>query len=539
MSRRVLFLAALGLVATVSPRASAADFTYRPPGELVSGSGKGRVDTKVYAPGMRFPIEVAPAYANSQVWGAGGMNGPGGTQCSTSNYSYPWRDNYCETRSWDMPLCPAGTGHQGQDIRASTCAKDVHWAVATTDGTITNIGSYSVYLTAADGTRYDYLHMSNVAVSLGAKVKRGQRLGKVSNVFGSTPTTIHLHFNMRQNVTGVGSVYVPPYLSLVESYKSLIGPPPDVNDPPKGQLDSASCDVVRGWAQDPDVADKPIPVRLYIDGKVGDAGATVLNLTASEKRDDLCGPLGSCEHAFSTPVPLSFLDGRAHEVRALAMDSAGGANTELPGGPKTITCVTVIPDGVLRHVPDPKTYASWSFDPIWHQVAVDDAKLAGREKGVDLPPVPRLVKGDDGAPEVWLIDGGLRRHVPNPDVLVAWSFDGTTIETMAAAEIAALPKGPVVRNAPFLVKGSGPEVWLVDDAFPKTTGGTAPDAAIGDDDASVPAADAVADMEGSCACRSAPAAEGATRSLGASFAALAIVVVVTRRRSSRRERQRA
>lgn len=40
----------------------------------------------------------------------------------------------------------AGEGHQGQDIRAATCEKGVHWVVAATDGTITNVGSYSVYL---------------------------------------------------------------------------------------------------------------------------------------------------------------------------------------------------------------------------------------------------------------------------------------------------------------------------------------------------------------------------------------------------------
>ncbi len=227
---------ALVLLFLLTVPAAAQEFSFLPPGTLQSGSGTGLDDDTVYAPGMRFPIEEAPAYANSQVWGRGGSQGGGGAQCDTQNFSYPWKDNYCETRSWDMPLCPSGKGHQGQDIRAASCTKDVHWVVAAEAGRVTSIGSYSVYVTADDGTRFDYLHMSQVAVAVGDRVTRGQRLGKVSNAFDGTPTTVHLHFNIRQNVAGVGMVYVSPYMSLVESYRELIGDvtpdPPDAGVPP-------------------------------------------------------------------------------------------------------------------------------------------------------------------------------------------------------------------------------------------------------------------------------------------------------------------
>ena len=204
------------------------EFTYQPPGQLVEGSGQGREDFTVYVPGMRFPIEEAPAYANSQVWGHGGMNGPGGGQCHEENYSYPWWDNYCETRSWDVPMCPTGNGHQGQDIRPRTCQDDLYWAVAAEDGAITNIGSYSVYLQGDSGTLHRYLHMSpsSVTVSVGDRVTRGQRLGRVSNAFGGTPTTIHLHYDINQYVAGHGNTYVSPYMSLVRSYEELLGVEP-------------------------------------------------------------------------------------------------------------------------------------------------------------------------------------------------------------------------------------------------------------------------------------------------------------------------
>jgi MYXO-CTERM domain-containing protein len=331
---RALRLLAIPLALAPLP-ALAGPFTYNPPGDLISGSGQGRVDDVVYAPGMRFPMEQGPAFANSQVYNAGGSLGPGGGQCDASNYDYPWRDNYCEIRQWDMPLCPAGTGHQGQDIRAATCEKDVHWVVAVDDGTITHIGSYTVYLTNADGTRFDYLHMDSVQVSLGDQVTRGQRLGRVSNNFGGTATTIHLHFNIQQDVEGLGAVFVPPYTSLIAAYEELFAPP---EEPPAGSLEGADCAKVTGWSQDPNAPDGPVDVTLTFDGLPGNPDATSVTVTADETRDDLCAALGSCDHGFSASVPSSLLDGEEHVVHAFAADTATGTLAELAGSPKSLLC---------------------------------------------------------------------------------------------------------------------------------------------------------------------------------------------------------
>jgi hypothetical protein len=216
----------LALLLLFPATVAAQDFTYNPPGDLVPGSGSGRADDMVYVPDMRFPIEVAPAYPNSQVWGRGGSQGGGGGQCDTENYSYPWWDNYCESRSWTMPLCPSGTGHQGQDIRPSTCDKSTHWVVAAEDGQITDIGTYAVWHVSDGGTQHRYLHMdmARLEVAAGQRVAKGDRLGLVSNDFGGTPTTIHLHYDINQNIPAAGgNVYVPTYMSLVRSYESLIG----------------------------------------------------------------------------------------------------------------------------------------------------------------------------------------------------------------------------------------------------------------------------------------------------------------------------
>lgn len=65
--------------------------------------------------------------------------------------------------------------------------------------------------------------MSNVAVTVGQTVRRGQVIGRVSNQFGGTATTVHLHFNIRKTVSGFGSVYAPTYMSLIRAYEALMG----------------------------------------------------------------------------------------------------------------------------------------------------------------------------------------------------------------------------------------------------------------------------------------------------------------------------
>jgi murein DD-endopeptidase MepM/ murein hydrolase activator NlpD len=204
-------------------------FAYYPAGQLAPAkSGKGRIgDNYVYAPGIRFPLEHAPAYLNSQVYGVGGLHGPKGSLCDQRNYAYPWRDNYCEKRAWNMPLCSGGKGHQGVDIRPATCEKNKHYAVAVEKGVITYIGSYTVKLRGESGRTYRYLHLDSRSLSVrkGQRVQRGQRIGLVSNNMGGTPTSIHLHFDMKQTIkvgTRSKTVFVPPYTSLVEAYKRLI-----------------------------------------------------------------------------------------------------------------------------------------------------------------------------------------------------------------------------------------------------------------------------------------------------------------------------
>jgi len=209
-------------------------FEYYAPGDLLPGSGIGRADNTIYAPDMVFPIKSAPTYLNSQVYRPGG--GVGGDQCDVSNYSMPWRDNFCETRTSNRttPLCSINKVHQGQDLRTGTATeclqmraqtpreRGLHKAVATEDGIIQYIGSYSLQLRGADtGFVYHYVHlnMRRLQVTEMQSVKAGDVIGVVSNDFGGTPTTYHLHFEIKAPVEGQGIVHVPPYMSLVSAYE--------------------------------------------------------------------------------------------------------------------------------------------------------------------------------------------------------------------------------------------------------------------------------------------------------------------------------
>ncbi len=211
-------------------------FNHHPAGALLPGTGSGYLDRTVWSPEMCFPFEEA-AYPNSQVYGPGGGMGPPAkpSQCDVSNYSLPWRDNFCESRGYASPLCANGKGHQGQDIRPATCKKDIHWVVAAEDGVITDIGTYTVTLTSSAPPhrvyRYLHLRMTQLVVAEGAVVRKGDRIGKASNDFGGTPTTIHLHLEIRAGVAGLSTdgkavlvhTFLPPYLSLVRAYERKLG----------------------------------------------------------------------------------------------------------------------------------------------------------------------------------------------------------------------------------------------------------------------------------------------------------------------------
>jgi murein DD-endopeptidase MepM/ murein hydrolase activator NlpD len=252
----------------LSRPAPKSDFTYYGPGDLIENTGwkkrPGRVDYHVYAR-MRFPIARPPAYVKSQSflpWGdcyrtghTGRLGRKGASyQCKVNgkplvfdesaavNFTYPWRDNFCEQRDFLVGQCPGGYGHQGEDIRPAQCVLNnaeadrclpyQDYVAAVHDGVIRrmpgNLGAYIVVNSENNRVRFRYLHMNPKFMDAdgllnGRQVSEGEIIGKVAT-WGDheNGTSYHLHFNI-QVFTAIGWVWVNPYMTLVAAYERLVG----------------------------------------------------------------------------------------------------------------------------------------------------------------------------------------------------------------------------------------------------------------------------------------------------------------------------
>lgn len=250
------------------PSKESEDFTYYPPGDLIENSGwkkmPGRADYNVYAR-IRFPMANAPGYIKSQSfmpWGDCYRTGHTGrigrkdspyackvngkpmlfNESAAVNWTYPWRDNFCEMRDFLVGQCPGGYGHQGQDMRPSNCVLNnegsdrclpyQHTIAASHDGLIWrtpgNLGAYIVWNSADEHARVRYLHMNpkmmdDEGLISGRIVSEGEIIGKVAT-WGDyeSGTSYHLHYNL-QVFTKVGWVWVNPYMTLVAAYERQIG----------------------------------------------------------------------------------------------------------------------------------------------------------------------------------------------------------------------------------------------------------------------------------------------------------------------------
>src|SRR3984957_7199046 len=100
------------------------DFIYRPVGDIIANSGHGkqggRADITAFSQ-IRFPLEKTPAFVHSQEFRNRRSSDKPIDEMAGSNTSYPWRDNFCEARSFNVGQCPSGFGHQGEDIRPAQC----------------------------------------------------------------------------------------------------------------------------------------------------------------------------------------------------------------------------------------------------------------------------------------------------------------------------------------------------------------------------------------------------------------------------------
>ena len=261
----------------------------------------------------------------------------------------------------------------------------------------------------------------------------------------------------------------------------------DPDAPPRGYLDTADCTQIAGWAQDQDTPTQSIDVHLYFDGPAGKS-TTARALTADGNRQDLCTAIGSCNHGFAIPPPRAMRDSKPHDVYAYGINTnPGGDNPLLTNAPKTFTCAPepLPPKMARRWITSPAVLDAWKFDPL--EIGVyPDAAIAALHKVDDAPAKPSLAQGDDGAPEVWVLDGARKRHVVDPASLAAWRFDAKTIVKTPAAKLAAMTSGPAWPKEPILVRAvGGPEVDVLDvdettaPTTPPAPGGGAPGSQVG------------------------------------------------------------
>lgn len=238
---------------------------------------------------------------------------------------------------------------------------------------------------------------------------------------------------------------------------------PTMAGQPIGYLDSAGCDVVAGWSQDPDIPDAPIDVHVYFTGPAGTPGAPAIATTANVHRDDLCGAIGSCAHGYFAPSPFSLHDGAPHDVYAYGIDNANEGNPQLGNSPRTLQCSPAPQSGIRRKIDGVSPLEAWRFSTFWDVLPLPPADAEQLAEGMEFPDKPMLMLADDGTPDVYLLDHGVRRLITMNDV-GAWRFDFGNVEKIPAADLQAMPLGTALRPRPILLIDGG--LYVVDDPQP-------------------------------------------------------------------------
>lgn len=235
--------------------------------------------------------------------------------------------------------------------------------------------------------------------------------------------------------------------------------------PPVGYLDAATCGVIAGWTQDRDTPDAPLDVHLYFDAPAGNPAAFGMAIRAGLHREDLCAAIGSCAHGFAVPLPLGFFDGQDHAVYAYAINSGPGDNPLLTNAPRTVRCEpsarpAIAAGSVRRPIASSDVLAAWRLGGK-DVAALTPATLGELADGPPLSPAPELLRVDGDA-RVFVREGAVLRHVPDPATLSAWRLEFAPLRTVTAAEVASVLYGAPWRGQPYVAQAGGPRLYLVD-----------------------------------------------------------------------------
>lgn len=148
----------------------------------------------------------------------------------------------------------------------------------------------------------------------------------------------------------------------------------------------------------------------------------------------------------------------------IAVNMAYYPNTAYPDGSLlkgSDPAVYLLTGGVRRHVPDLPTFLANGY--AWDIRSVDDGVLSTYPVGKPLPSVLAdgvLIAGS--GPEVWVANGGVRRHVPSPAVFEACGFGWDTIRFLSDEAVSSIPDGgPLTGACPRFSPGEGSLVRAV------------------------------------------------------------------------------
>jgi hypothetical protein len=132
--------------------------------------------------------------------------------------------------------------------------------------------------------------------------------------------------------------------------------------------------------------------------------------------------------------------------------------------------VYLMKGGVKRHVPSPATFETLRYR--WGDLdGLVDSQLSRIPTGtplLDMLTSGLLLKGS--GPEVYVMQGGVRRHIVDGDVLAACGYSWSAIYYPPDSSLNSIPTGSPLTGSPCpvfspptgrLLKGAGPEVFFV------------------------------------------------------------------------------
>jgi len=119
--------------------------------------------------------------------------------------------------------------------------------------------------------------------------------------------------------------------------------------------------------------------------------------------------------------------------------------------------VYVVESGKKRHIINSESFYQWNFS--WQDVINSEDLINSFSTGLIFSD---LIKGS-GAP-VYMVDSGEKKHIMNQDIFDNWGFKWSELCILSDSLLNSLPSGKPLKR---IAKGSGPEVYLIDQGLKK------------------------------------------------------------------------